>query len=270
MLRRVDAHDVFVVTHGSGRPLVTLHGGPGLDHTHFRPWLDPLGALRTLVYYDLLGSGRSQRDVDMGDGLDPWVDELSALCTSLGDPCVDLFGYSFGGFVALAFALRHPERVGKLILCSSAAALDGANAFARAAERATSDQLEALKTAFTTPSTDDEALRALWHRLLPVYTYRAPSVSFERAFDATSFSARAQNHAAAHCLPTYDLRARVSAIRAPMLVLAGRHDWGFPPQHCTHLASAIPGARLEVFEGSGHILFAEENARFVEVVSSFL
>src|SRR5580658_8994048 len=159
MLRRIEGHDTFLVTHGSGSPLVTLHGGPGMDHTYFRPWLDPLGEVRQVVYYDMLGSGRSARDVNLGQGMDAWVAEVDAMRAFLGHERIDLFGHSFGSFVALKYALAHPERVSSLVLCSAAAVLDDPGvALERARARTTLDRFNALVGVFSAPPAEDAGL----------------------------------------------------------------------------------------------------------------
>ncbi len=104
-------HEIFYKTLGEGPPLLALHGGPGLDHTYFLPWLDPLCAGRQLILYDQLGNGRSERPVALSGGLDLWVDELEALRVHLDLPRVTLLGHSFGSYIALLYALRYPGQI---------------------------------------------------------------------------------------------------------------------------------------------------------------
>jgi pimeloyl-ACP methyl ester carboxylesterase len=105
--------------------LVMLHGGPGLDHTPFKqPIFSPLKEVAQVVYYDHRGKGRSDRSSPDKWNLDTWADDVVALCSALGIERPVVFGGSFGGFVALNYALRHPEHPAKLILSSTAAHLD--------------------------------------------------------------------------------------------------------------------------------------------------
>jgi proline iminopeptidase len=270
MLRQVDDHDTFLVTHGSGPPLVTLHGGPGMDHTYFRPWLDPLGQLRKIVYYDLVGNGRSARDVDLGEGMDAWVAEVDAVRASLGHEQIDLFGHSFGTFVALKYALAYPGRVSRLILCSGAAVLDDPQgALARARARTTPDRFDALVRVFSVPPESDEALGAAYRQIMPVY-FRRLEPRVADVMGRMAFSARAFGHGLSRCLPTYDVRAQLGHVRTPTLVLSGRHDWLTTPLDGEVLRAGIAGARHVVFEDSGHCPFIEEQARFVETTREFL
>ena len=105
--------------------LVMLHGGPGLDHTPFKqPIFSPLKEVAQVVYYDHRGNGRSDRSSPDKWNLNTWADDVVALCSALGIEHPIVFGGSFGGFVALNYAVRHPEHPAKLILSSTAAHID--------------------------------------------------------------------------------------------------------------------------------------------------
>ncbi|TMC88780.1 MAG: alpha/beta fold hydrolase [Chloroflexi bacterium] len=120
----INGNEIFYTIHGQGRPMLLMHGGSGLDHTYFRPWLDSLGDRVELIYYDQLGHGRSTRPENYeGIGLDTWADEADALRASLGYDRIILFGHSFGGFIAQEYALRHGDHLAGLILCDTAPAL---------------------------------------------------------------------------------------------------------------------------------------------------
>ena len=106
------------------RPTVLLlHGGPGFDHSMFKPAFAPLADVAQLVLLDHRGNGRS----DNGDPalwtLDQWGDDLRAFCDALGIESPVVLGYSFGGFVAQSYAIRHPDHPAKLILYSTAPVL---------------------------------------------------------------------------------------------------------------------------------------------------
>src|SRR5437016_4873387 len=120
----VNGTELFYALHGDGRPLVTLHGGLGLDHTYFRPWLDALGDAAQLVYYDQRGHGRSQRPPLDHVGHDTWAADAEELRAHLGHERIVLFGHSYGGYLAQEYALAFGERLAGLILCSTAPAFD--------------------------------------------------------------------------------------------------------------------------------------------------
>src|SRR5437667_7213677 len=107
------------------RPTVLLlHGGPGFDHTNFKPAFSRLADAAQLIYYDHRGNGRSDRDDPSTWTLDNWADDVKGLCDALEIERPIVLGWSFGGFVAQAYAGRYPDHPAKLILQSTAARLD--------------------------------------------------------------------------------------------------------------------------------------------------
>ena len=102
--------------------LLLLHGGPGFDHSIYRPAYSALADIAQIVYLDHRGNGRSEDGPRESWHLAQWGDDVRAFCDALGitDPIV--LGASFGGMVALAYATRHPDHPSKLVLISTEAA----------------------------------------------------------------------------------------------------------------------------------------------------
>ena len=100
--------------------MILLHGGPGYDHSTLRPYFDRYSNTHQLIYLDHRGCGRSTGDQESWH-LDQWADDISVFCNCLGIVAPVLFGQSFGGMVAMHYAARHPSKVSKLILSSTAA-----------------------------------------------------------------------------------------------------------------------------------------------------
>jgi proline iminopeptidase len=101
--------------------LLCLHGGPGLDHSAFRPGLSPLADMAQVVYLDQRGHGRSERSEPARWSLAEWADDVVAFCEILKIEQPIVLGSSFGGYVAMAYAIRHPDHASKLILISTSA-----------------------------------------------------------------------------------------------------------------------------------------------------
>lgn len=271
----VDGHELFYTVHGDGPPLLLMHGGPGLDHTYFRPWLDPLGEHVQLIYYDQLGSGRSERPAHYdGIGFDTWTAEADALRAHLGHERIVVLGHSFGGYVAQEYALRCGEHLAGLILCSTAPALDYPDVImANAQSRSTPRQFETVVENFSNlaAAADTEHFRTVWTTILPLYfeTYD-PEVG-ARMDESTRYNGAVFSHAMTKCLPTFNTLPRLGEISVPTLVLAGRHDWICPPaQGAERLHAELPNAELVVFEESGHFPFIEERTRFLSAVIEWL
>src|SRR6476620_8996289 len=112
--------DLFVRRIGSGPPVVVLHGGPGADHEYLRPGFDALAQGRELIYYDQRGGGRSPVARNVPVGWREQVADLEALRQHWGLERLTVAGYSWGGLLAVLYALAHPGRVGRLALVSPA------------------------------------------------------------------------------------------------------------------------------------------------------
>lgn len=273
MLVEVGDTALFYTTLGSGTPLYLLHGGLGLDHNWFRPWLDPLSQDNQLVYFDHRGNGRSQRP-DSYDAITHAVmaDDIDALRAKLGHDRIVVFGHSYGGHIALEFATRHPERLAGLILSNTTAKFDFQDvAIGRAQAKSTPEQFASLVAALTSPMTDDAQMRRVWMEILPVYFAHYEAALTQPMDAACLYSAKAYMNALLGCMPSYDMLPRLREIVAPTLVLCGAHDWISPPtEGAGRLAAGIAGSELVEFANSGHFPYVEEQTRFLGVVSDWL
>lgn len=275
MHANINGTDLYYERHGSGVPILVMHGGLGLDHTYFRPWLDQLGECAELIYYDHRGNGRSARTASLA-AVDHamFAADAEQLRAHLGLDRYILLGHSYGGFLAQEYALRYggeDSALAGLILCSTAPALDYAPVtMANALARGKPDELAALGEAFGRPMESDDDLRAVWMRLLPLY-FKQYDEQIGRAVDqATIYSAAAWNHANANCLPTFNTVARLAEITVPTLVLGGADDWITPPEQGQRLQAALANAELAVFQQSGHFPFIEEPDKFITTVCGWL
>jgi proline iminopeptidase len=135
-----------------------------------------------------------------------WADDCDAVRAALGAERVLVFGHSYGGVLALEYALRHPARVAGLVLCTTQPAFDYAEqALALARARATPAQWDLLLASLANPPADDAALAAGARALLPLYLH-APRPETLALFDAVRFRAAPYRHAMARLLPALDLR----------------------------------------------------------------
>jgi proline iminopeptidase len=254
-----------------GPTVVVLHGGPGASHDYLRPQFDALAAGRTLLYYDQRGGGRSEVPRDVPLGWREHVADLAAIAGGAVSAPLTLLGFSWGGLLAILFALEHPELVARLALVAPA----GTHPEIRLefektlAERQAAPEILEARAALSRSGLRERDPDAFWRRAFELSVagyFKEPA----RASNLTPFrvAARAQQ-AVWRSLEGMDLRPRLREITAETLVLHGRYD-PIPLAASETLVLALPHARLAVFEDSGHALYAEETERFVRELDAFL
>src|ERR671920_2466600 len=163
----INGTELFYLEVGEGLPCLVMHGGLGGDHSALHPWLDPLGNVMHLIYYDHRGNGRSGRPPSQTITFEQLCADADALRDYLGFEEVAVLGYSFGGFVALEYALRYPEHLSHLVLLDTAPTFNYDEEIEANTRRkgATQEQLEALDA-----SAQDEAESwRLWKMIEPLY-----------------------------------------------------------------------------------------------------
>src|SRR5580704_5337525 len=114
----VNGLQLYYERHGSGRPLVLLHGGLMTIDLNFGPWLEPLAASRQVIAVELQGHGHTA-DTDRPMTIEALADDVVALLDHLEIAQADVFGFSLGGLVAFAVALGAPTRVTRLVAASA-------------------------------------------------------------------------------------------------------------------------------------------------------
>lgn len=265
---------LYVERVGHGPPFVVLHGGLGLDHTYLRAGLGPLADAVELIYVDLRGNGRSDRPTDwrrVDHGT--WVEDIQSLRLRLGLDRILLFGHSYGGYLAQEYALRHPETLAGLLLCSTAPVMDfGATSMAALAEVASPEQLALLAESFSRPFVgDDQDFITLLRAALPLYFHAPSAERVEFVVREMRVSPEAFNRSFFQCLPDFDVRDRLPGVRVPTLVLGGCYDRIVPSaEGAERLARLIPNAGFVLFPQSGHFPFLEEPGHFSAIVHDWL
>jgi proline iminopeptidase len=267
--RRLSPSGLSYEIHGSGPACLVLHGGPGMS-CGLWPALRGLSASVQLVLYDHRGHGRSAAVVPRTTPLEVLADDAARLIRELRLGPVGILGHSNGGFIGLHLALRHPRLVARLVLVDTAASAEFRPVSREnARRRATPAMLRALRSLWDHPIPDAATFRRRWRTVQPLYFHRPTPERVNLVTDPLRFHVEARRRIL-RAFDRYDLRPKLSRISAPTLVVVGRHDWITPPPFAEELALAIPDARLEVFERSGHYPFVEEPRRFARLVGEFL
>ena len=268
-------------TLGDGGPAVlALHGGLGWDSATLRPWLDPLAEIARITYVDLLGCGGSPEPDDWSAVTnETWAEGVENVRARLDAGAgrhdrVVVFGHSYGAAVALEYARLHPDRVAGLVLCAPPprpAHLGAAAARAEARLPGLPPETgPALGAALSAPPETDAEFAEGMAALLPLYVAEPDAHDLDAFVDRVRFRAGAVRRSFYGLLAEYDPRDRLGDVRAPALVLSGRHDWVSPPDEGPAELAAGLGAEHVAFERSGHFPFMEEPDVFLSVVGRWL
>jgi len=248
--------------------ILVLHGGPGCDHSNFKPWL---AQHAQLVYVDHRGNGRLGGADESTYTVEQMADDVEGLRTHLGLGPVVVLGHSFGGMVAQVYAIRHPQGVRGLVLSSTAPSAQFWDEAQGMADRmATSAQKEVLNDLFEGRIASQEEFDDWWRICLPLYFRDPDPVAIEETLDRMRGRYKVANYMMATQIPGFDVRDRLPSVVAPALVLSGRYDWVTPGSQSEVITKALPSATHVTFERSGHMSLAEENDIYVRHVTDFL
>jgi len=249
--------------------LVLLHGGPGFDHSSFKPDLAPLADVAQLVYLDHRSQGRSDRTSPECWTLDHWADDVKAFCDALEIEHPIVMGNSFGGFVAMAYAIRHPEHPRKLILSSTAARQRLDRALAVFERLGGPHAREVANRFWQHPS--DEARDEYMRVCLPLYN-RRKSPGDADAMRRTVFNLELMDHFINNEMRTFNLLPALARIQCPTLILAGEDDPILPIGDSEDIAGAIPSqfVRFERFPNAGHGVFRDDPDRALQILRDFI
>ncbi len=242
---------------GQGRPVLFLHGLGG-TRSAWGPQLRGLSDRFRCLAWDMPGYGHSEPLVPLTyAGI---ADRLAAFIDQLELDTVDLVGLSFGGMHALHTALRHPQRIGRLVLADTSPAfgMDGTKPDDWIRSRL--DPIDRGGTPGDGAATVVDAITAV------------PLTGRIRDEVVASFGQIPVDgfRAAVHCLPTNDIRNRLAEIAQPACVIVGELDAETPVAYAQALADGLADSELHVFPGIGHLTPSEAPEQFNDVVARFL
>lgn len=264
------AYEVYG-TASSKTPVIAVNGGPGLSHKYMLQndvW-PRLAQSRQIVFYDQRGTGKSQRvSPNASQGMDAQVADLEAVRAHLGFEKVDLVGDSYGGLLAMAYVAAHSERVRKLVLSDSA-------------PPAWKDIVHLLPQVFPDVeeqdaaigkklgNTDDAAQQELINHFRMIFYSQDLMHKYLDGIGDIGYVPKV-GEAVGKATENIDLTAQLPKFTQPTLVITGRFDMNVAPLTAWRMYKAIPGAKLVIFEKSGHLPSYEEPDKYVQVVDTFL
>ena len=265
---------LYVDVTGHGHPLLLMHGGPGADHWTLLPFRQ-LADQFTLIFYDHRCNGRSQCAPVSSMTFENLTADADALRRRLGYERWAVLGHSFGGHVALEYALRYPGSLSHLVLVDTGgdSRWSRANAAEVLARRGYSPGKVELARRFFNGEFPPRQMPLILMRIGSAY-YSRPSLSLVtreliRGEWRSKMRPEAMIFAGRHLLKDWTVMDRLGEITAPTLIVAGQDDFIFPPEHQRELAAAIPRACLQLIERAGHNPHAEQPAEVMRAIRDF-
>lgn len=249
----VNGLKMYYEIHGSGEPVVLLHGAFMTITTNWAGWIGELSKTRKVIAVEMQGHGRTA-DIPREPSSENLADDVAALLKYLKISRADLIGYSLGGRVAMQVAVRHPDQVRRVVVMSSTFRRDGMS----------HEGLEALK-ALTPEAFKGSPLEAEYERLSPTPDHFAAFVKRLVAVFATEADLRAE---------------QLQATTAPMFFIFGDAD-GIRLQHIAEMFRLKGGeifgdlrprsaSRLAILPNTTHVTLMQRMSIIVPMVNDFL
>jgi pimeloyl-ACP methyl ester carboxylesterase len=265
---------LFVEVRGQGYPLVVMHGGPSADHFTMLPFRRCADQF-TVILYDHRCNGRSVGAPVSSMTFENLTADAEALREKLGFERWAVLGHSFGGHVALEYALRYPASLSHLVLVNTGgeARWEQQNAADLLARRGYSPKKAELVRRWFNGELTPREYFPMFMRIGDVYhTHFGLWLARDLIHGAWRSKIRPEAliFAGRDLLSGWTVMDRLGEITVPTLVMAGRDDGVFPPECQRELAASIPGARLHLVDQAGHNPHAEQTAEVMAAVRDFI
>lgn len=247
--------------------LIALHGGPGADHSIYKPHLGQLADLCQILYVDHRGNGRSDDGDPSTWTLAQWGDDIAGLCDVLGIERPIIYGASFGGYVAQSFATRHPDKLSGLILAVTAAKVDFEEVFAAFTRIGGPHAGDVARTYWSDPT--PERRQAYFDTCLPLYSVTGldPDMMARMIVKnpvAMHFNGPKNEQG------RFDFRADLATLSCPALVIAGDRDPIMPHIFSAQIAQHVPHASYHLLKNAGHTVDADARAELYTLMRGFI
>ncbi len=279
----VNGAKLWYESEGSGDPILLISGGPGDSHAVFHPFFSRLADRNRVIYYDAFGVGRSDRAKSSSEyHFSRDVEDVEGLRKALGLGVVTLLGHSYGGMVAQAYAIKYPRFVKRLVLIgtfTSGAAWQANNDNCnREIRNQYPDVWEELRTLRASGIRSSAREHQELYYGIPIglfYFYDAAKVALLPKDPSNTevyyaIAGRDADFVIGGDIAALDFRAALRKLHMPVLVLVGRYDRVSMPRYAAEFPELIPGARLVIFEKSGHFPYIEEPDETLDVLRDFL
>lgn len=273
----INGSEIYYKTMGEGDPLIIVHGGPVLDHSYLLPHLAALAEDYQLIFYDQRATGRSSIEVaPVTMSLDGFVEDIEILRQQLDLGKINLLGHSWGGLIAMKYALKHDDKLNHLILSNAMApsAIDWQEESKAVAQKTTKEDQNKLNNLTSSgllrtedPSAAIEEMMMLSYR---AHMFDKANMDKLKLFIPKDFMLRSQLYSSLNPdLESYDLYAELINVKTPTLIIFGEIEPAVS-LHAKRMLRAFQNGELFVVKDTGHFPFVEENEVYLDKLISFL
>lgn len=248
--------------------LIILHGGPGVsDHNLYFDFWSQFSDKIQVVFFDMRGHGQSERGDDKDWNLTQWGSDVCGLCKALNITKPIVSGVSFGGWVALSYALQYPQHYSKLILCNTEACIDNAAQIEAYTRKGGHVAGEVIQKIYETP---DPSLWGDYIKYCAPYMSKNPYT--EKEVKKINPNMQLYNHFYKTGQHRFNYLPRLSELDSAVLILGGTDDPEHPLQSTISMKNALTDAkvRLEIIDGAGDPVYRDFPEKTRDIIYEFL
>jgi proline iminopeptidase len=271
--KRINGTNLFFSLTGKGDYLLVIHGGPGLNHSYFKPHLNPLENTFKVVYYDQRACGKSSIPATDSISIKFLVDDIEEIRKVLKTDKINILAHSWGVVLAVRYALQYPSRINKLIL-SDPVMLSreyDQEAASLLQKNSTKEDSVARAKILTDGNLDTKDYENLFLLSFKPSAYHRDNVAKINLNLPDNFGV-ASTALFTGLMKDASMKANLydslRSLNFPVLIIHGEAD-AVPPNSIKRLKQNLPKAQLEVFQRSGHFPFVEESVLYNEKVKRF-
>ena len=271
--RKINGTNLFFSVKGNGEYLLVIHGGPGFNHSYFKPHLNPLENTFKVVYYDQRACGKSSIPASDSISLKFLEGDIEEVRKFLKTEKINILAHSWGVVLAIRYGLQYPSRINKLIL-SDPVMLSreyDQEAAALIRKNSTKEDSVARGKIISDGNLDTKDFEDLFLLSFRPSAYNKDNVAKINLNLPDNFGA-ASNALFTGLMKDASMNANLydslGTLTFPVLVIHGQAD-AVPLSSIKRLKENLPNAQLEVFQRSGHFPFVEEPVLYNEKVKAF-
>lgn len=271
----INGSEVYYKIIGSGPPMIVIHGGPVLDHSYLLPHFEALAQDHQLIFYDQRACGKSSVEVDSATmSIAGFTDDIEQLRQALHLEKVDLLGHSWGGLLAMHYALKYPAHLNHLILSNAMPASTEVwqQEEARLATRITAEDSLKRVGIMSSPEMQQGSAKAIKKLMLlsfkPQFHNKALLDSLNLYIPDDFMARSAKFSYLGKDLTQFDLYDDLKKVNVPTLIIYGS-DEPAATLSGKRLQETISGSRLVIIEESGHFPFVEQPDKYFKAINSF-